>query len=113
MNNRININLGCVIYTETNNGIAAEWIFKKNDKIEHGNGIGKRLTNLNKERRFEGEFEITYSDANGNKSSKLKLIISFDSGYYNLTWNNNEKNTDIGIGIERNNNLLVSYTEII
>ncbi|MBI9038127.1 MAG: hypothetical protein JEY97_08350, partial [Bacteroidales bacterium] len=93
--------------------IIAEWIFRKNDKIEQGNGIGKRLTKLNKKRRFEGEFEITYSDANGNKSSKLNLIISFESGYYNLTWNNNERNTDIGIGIESDNNLLASYTEVI
>ncbi len=111
MNNRLNI--GCVVYAETSNGIKAEWVFSKNDKTEHGKGVGVRLTELNKKRKFEGEFEITYSDANGNKSPILNLIISFESGYYKLTWNKNKKITDIGIGIESDNKLLASYTEVI
>ena len=108
-----NVHLGCVVYSESINGIEAEWIFKRKDKIERGTGIGIRLTELNKERRFEGEFEITYADADGNTSPKLNLIISFELGYYNLTWNTNEKITDIGIGIESDNKLLASYTKAI
>ncbi|MGD1892566.1 MAG: hypothetical protein ACFB15_18495 [Cyclobacteriaceae bacterium] len=113
MLDRNNVNLGCVVYSESINGIEAEWIFNRKDKIERGTGIGIRLTELNKKRRFEGEFEITYSDADGNKSPKLNLIISFELGYYNLTWKNNEKITDIGIGIESDNKLLASYTKAI
>ncbi|MEM9076852.1 MAG: hypothetical protein AAGC43_07425 [Bacteroidota bacterium] len=113
MINRSNIPLGCVVYSESTNGIKAKWIFNRKDKIERGTGIGIRLTELNKKRRFEGEFEITYSDTDGNKSPKLNLIISFELGYYSLTWNNKEKITDIGIGIESDNKLLVSYTKAI
>lgn len=113
MFDRSNIHLGCVVYSESINGIEAEWIFNRKNKIERGTGIGIRLTELNKKRRFEGEFEITYSDADGNKSPKLNLVISSELGYYTLTWSNNEKITDIGIGIERGNTLLVSFTKVI
>ncbi|PRX56646.1 hypothetical protein [Flagellimonas meridianipacifica] len=113
MLNKSNIPLGCVVYSESIHGIEAEWIFKRKDTIERGKGIGIRLTEVNKKRRYEGEFEITYSDTDGNTSPKLYLIISFESGYYTLTWSNNEKITDIGIGIERDNKLLVSYTKAI
>ena len=113
MLNRDNVHLGCVVYSESINGIEAEWIFNRKDKIEGGTGIGIRLTELNKKRRFEGEFEITYSDADGNKSPKLNLIISFESKHYNLIWYNNEEVTDIGIGIDSDNKLLASYTKAI
>ncbi|MTI30865.1 hypothetical protein, partial [Xanthovirga aplysinae] len=81
MHDRINLNIGCVIYTETNTGIKAEWIFKRNHKIERGTGIGIRLTEFKQKRRFEGEYEIMYYHLNGTNSPKLKLIISFESGY--------------------------------
>lgn len=109
MNN--NQHLGCVIYTETTIGILAEWVSKGNGKITQGNGIGRRLSDLNKKRRFEGTYEITYVDANGDKSPKLHLTISFEAGFYHLVWKDNQKTTDTGIGIENNNMLLVSYTK--
>lgn len=112
MNSDFNIQLGCVIYTETPTGITAEWIYKNNEELVHGKGIGIRTTHIHHERRFEGEFDITYTYANGDTSPMLKLIITFEAEYYNLTWTHHEKVTDIGIGIERNNSLVVSYTEV-
>ncbi len=105
--------LGCVVYTETNNGIKAELLYRKNDKTEHGKGLGLRLTELNKKRKFVGEYEITYTDAHGNKSPTLHLIISFESGHYQLVWSKDKKITDIGIGIDCDNKLFASYTEVI
>jgi len=105
------LNLGCVVYTESVDGIEAEWVFSKNGEVEHGTGIGTRLTQSNEKKRFEGEYEITYSDGEGNRSPKLNLIISFDLGHYHLKWSLDEKITDIGIGIEKDNKLLVSYTK--
>ncbi len=113
MEDKINLNIGCVIYTETDNGIKAEWFYYRDNKIEHGNGIGIRLTTLNKKRRFEGEFAITYSDPNENILAKLNLIISFELQCYKLTWKNNERITNMGIGVERENKLVVSYAEVI
>lgn len=112
MLDKINLNIGSVIYTETNNGIKAEWIFSSNNKIEHGTGIAIRLTELNPKKRFEGIYEIIYSDRNRNKSPKLKLIISFKEDAYNLIWNKAEKMTDIGIGIEREHKLFASFTKV-
>lgn len=106
------MNLGCVIYSASINGIEAEWVFNQNDKIERGTGKGIRLSGLNKNRKFEGEFEITYSDAYGNKSSKIRLTIQFESEYYKLTWKIDNKITDIGMGIENNNKLFVSFKKV-
>ena len=113
MNDNVKVNLGCVVYTMTKAGVKAEWVYHKDGEIEHGNGIGLRLTEMNHKRRFEGDFKITYTDANGHQSPELDLIISFKSGYYHLMWEHNEKTTDIGIGIESDGKLLVSYTEAI
>ncbi len=106
-----NNNFGCVVYSETVDGIHAEWVFLGNSEIERGTGHGNRLTELNKALRFDGEFEITYTDANGETSPKLHLTISFESGTYHLTWKYNEKTTDFGIGMLKDNMLLVSYTK--
>lgn len=108
----INKNIGCVIYTETTTGLKAEWICSKNEIIEQGIGVGIRLTALNNN-RFEGEYEIIYTDAKGSTSPKIHLIISLESGVYNLLWKINGKTTDMGIGIERDNKLFASYTAII
>lgn len=105
------MNLGCVIYSESIDGIDAKWIFNRDGNIRHGIGKGKRLSPLNKKRRFEGDFEITYSVENENISQKLILSIKFKSGYYNLIWKIGNKITDVGIGIESDNKLLVSYKQ--
>ncbi|MEP1094164.1 MAG: hypothetical protein ABJG78_03590 [Cyclobacteriaceae bacterium] len=90
-------NVGSVIYTETENGISAEWVFSENANVTRGTGIGIRLTELNLKKRFEGEYEIVYSDINGIKSPNLKLTISFEMSHYKLRWSTNEKTKDIGI----------------
>ena len=105
-------NIGCVIYTETDTGITAEWVFSKNDKITRGTGIGKRITELNLKNRFEGEYEIIYTEINGIKSKKLKLIISSELGYYKLKWSYIGKTKFIGIGIENDNKLSVGWNQI-
>ncbi|SEB40900.1 hypothetical protein SAMN04489761_0528 [Tenacibaculum sp. MAR_2009_124] len=109
MLDRKNLNLGCVVYSLTTDGVKAEWLFSENNEIERGVGSAKRVTKLIKERKFEGEFDIVYIDSNGDKSPKLRLSISFKSGYYYVTWKHKELVTDIGIGIESDNKLLVSY----
>ena len=112
MPDQINFNLGCVVYAETIDGIEAEWVFHRHDHIARGTGTGVRLTKLNPERPFEGGFEITYFDENGNASPKLDLTISFESGSYHLRWRNGGLTTEVGIGIERDNKLLAGYTEV-
>lgn len=103
--------IGCVIYTETKSGIKAEWIFSENKNINKGFGIGTRITKLNTLNRFEGTFEIEYTDINGVKSPKLELVISFQAGYYYLTWINNNTTTDIGIGLLNDGKLSVGYRQ--
>ena len=106
-------NIGCVIYTETDMGIKGEWVFYRDNKVEHGHGIGTRLTPLKSKRKFEGNFEITYFDSEDNKLVKLDLIISFESEWYTLIWKKNEEITDVGIGVERDCKLIVNYSEVI
>ena len=106
-----NINLGCVVYTETEDGINAEWIFRKDHSIERGSGSGKRITEIVPERRFEGEFEIRYINSHGKPSPNLTLIIEFKQDHYLLTWKREEKITDIGIGIESDKKLIAGYNE--
>mgnify|MGYP001206758094 CR=1 FL=1 len=105
-------NIGCVIYTETKNGIKAEYVFCKNNAISRGTGIGIRLIESKLKKRFEGAYEIIYTDINGIKSPKLKLIISLELGCYKLSWSNNEETIGIGIGIEKDNKLSVGWIEI-
>lgn len=109
MNDTFELNLGCVVYSEALNGIEAQYIFKRDDIIQRGTGIGKRLSKLNKNRRFEGEFEVVYADENGDMSPTLHLTILFDSECYSLTWKIGSEITDIGIGIKNDNKLFVSY----
>lgn len=104
-------NVGCVVYTETKTGIEAEWVFSENGKITSGTGVGIRLTELKSERRFEGEYEITYYDRNGLKSPKLILIVSFEFESYKLEWADNGKVTDIGVGIASSNTLSSGYRQ--
>ena len=107
----MNFSVGCVIYTVTKSGINAIWNFNKNDQISNGTGSGERLTKFNPNRRFEGEYEIVYTDINGNKFPKLKLSISFESAYYKLKWDKDEKTEFIGIGIESGDNLCAGWTD--
>lgn len=112
MEDKFALNIGCVIYTETDYGIKAEWLYHRNNELEHGLGTGKRLTKYNPENVFEGEYEITYLDIKGNILALLHLIIKPESEYYKLTWKNKEKVTDMGVGMQRYGNLIVSYTEV-
>jgi len=104
-------NIGCVIYTETNNCITAEWVYSKRGKIDKGNGIGIRSTNSKSNKKFEGEYDIIYTDIKGNYSPKLKLIILFESGYYRLNWMRNKAIIDVGIGFENENKLIAVWSE--
>lgn len=113
MSDNSDLNLGCVIYTETSKGLIAEWVFRKKNSVARGEGFGIRFTEINPDRRFEGKFEITYLDSLGNHSPKLHLTISFREGIYHLVWRDHEKKTDEGIGIEKNNQLVASYTAAI
>ncbi|WP_350287096.1 hypothetical protein [uncultured Croceitalea sp.] len=106
------INIGCVVYTMTGDGISAEWSFRRNDVMEQGHGIGTRLTAMQKSRPFEGEYEIIYQNSKGNRSPKLRLVISYHSGNYQLIWYENEKVTDIGIGFESDHKLIASYQKV-
>ena len=112
MQNRVELNLGGVIYSKSENGIEAQWIFNNKGEILSGTGNGIRLTELSSKNEFEGQFEITYLEENGDKSPKLILSILFQSGIYHLTWRINEKITDIGIGFEKDNKLFASYKKV-
>ncbi len=105
------LKIGSVIYTETDSGIHAEWFYYKDNALQQGKGFAKRLSPVNKQRRFEGDFIITYSDANEVILAQLHLQIRYVSEYYRLTWKNKEHITDWGIGVERGHTLVASYTE--
>ena len=113
MQARTDLNLGCVVYSETENGIAAEWISNQNGKIRQGTGLGIRTDHQKPGNRFEGIFEVSYSDADGNKAPNLELTILFNLGYYTLTWSRDGIITDQGIGIMYDNKLVVSYAQVI
>ena len=109
MQDKFDYNIGSVIYSETPEGINAKWIFKGTDQVQHGTGEARRLSVLNEDHRFEGEFEITYIDQNGYKSPTLNLVITFISDYYHLAWKTDDQLTDIGIGMENEGKLIASY----
>ena len=113
MKERTHLNLGCVVYTQTSDGIIAEWIYSRNGKIESGTGIGIRASDGHLAKGIEGLYEITYFDQKGNPSPNLLLTISANSDHYNLSWSHNGKTTDLGIGILKDNKLLASYTEML
>jgi hypothetical protein len=106
-------NIGCVVYTETQNGIEAHWTFIKNDAVSYGTGIGVRLNKKTKKRQFEGDFDIVYKDVDGSESPKLKLTILFESNCYKLTWMLEGKITELGIGIVVDNKLSVGWCKTI
>lgn len=101
--------MGSVIYSETPEGINAKWIFKGTDEVQYGMGEATRLSALNENHRFEGEFEIIYTDQNGHKSPRLNLVIAFVSDHYQLSWKMGDQLTDIGIGMEHEGKLIASY----
>jgi len=113
MNHTFELNLGCVVYSEALTGIEAQWICKREGEIQRGTGIGKRRSKLNKNRIFEGEFEIVYTDENGIASPMLNLTILFESECYSLIWKTGSEITDIGIGIINDHKLIVSYQKAI
>ena len=107
------LNLGCVVYSETANGIEANWIYNHHGEIQRGIGNGIRISKRKFEHRFEGEYEISYSDQNGNKSPDLNLNITYNMGFYTLSWKKNGAKTELGIGLMVNDILLASYTEVM
>ncbi|MEM9324234.1 MAG: hypothetical protein AAGA85_01200 [Bacteroidota bacterium] len=112
MQNFINLALGCVVYTETQRGVEADWIYCREGKVERGKGMGVRLTHPKDGGGFEGTFEVSYQDEAGNESPKLLLTIIGESGYYALSWSREGQTTDVGIGVMSDDKLVVSYTEI-
>ena len=110
MEDNINLNLGCVAYTATENGIEADWIYSSKGQVQKGIGKGIRIGKIKAENTFEGEFTISYVNQNGEKSPGLILKISFDSGYYNLSWHLEGKTVDIGIGTLSGDKLIAGYT---
>lgn len=107
-----NLNLGCVIYRQTSQGLEAEWVQSANNKVAKGKGKAVRLTELDPVRKFEGTYEITYEDGQENRSPILQLRITMHSDCYDLTWSRNQKITETGIGIISNDKLVASYKSV-
>lgn len=103
------MNLGCVTYSETKQGLKAEWVFSGGDQTTHGTGMAVRLSKQSTQRKFEGEYEIIYTSADGEQSPKLQLTILYASGCYQQEWRHNGELTDIGIGMENGDKLVASY----
>ena len=106
-------NIGSVIYTKTNTGITAVWVFAKNGKTTHGTGVGIRSTQPQKQNGFEGTYEIIYTTSEGVKYPPLKLIISQERAYYKLVWQANGKDNFAGIGLENNNKLSAGWFDVV
>lgn len=105
------MNLGCVTYSETKEGLKAEWVFSGGDHTTHGTGVAVRLSKQATQRKFEGEYEIIYTSTDWDQSPKLELTISYTSGCYQLEWRHNGVLTDIGIGMENGDKMVASYTK--
>lgn len=106
-------NIGSVVYTLTDTGIKADWVFSNQNKISRGTGGGIRKSPFNEAGEFEGDFEIVYWDLEGKASPKLDLKISCDSGFYKLIWMYNGEVTDMGVGIRNQNTLSVGWHRVI
>ncbi|MFK8056591.1 MAG: hypothetical protein AB8F78_10765 [Saprospiraceae bacterium] len=113
MPNHPNINVGCVIYTLTEQGMNAEWVFNRNGKTERGTGVAVRLTEIEPERKFEGSYDIVYTNSAGQPSPSIYLTVSLEDGCYTLIWNVEGKPTDQGIGLESDGKLVASWTEVV
>jgi len=106
------LNLGCVIYKLTKDGLEAEWVRKTSFEVTKGTGKAIRLSKVNPEKPFEGKFEMKYRDKLNNISLPITLNILFEQNIYDLTWSTHGKVTDIGFGIISSNNLVVSFSAI-
>ena len=97
---KLNIQIGSVIYSVTESEIRAVWNFTKNGVKTFGRGYGKRVSTYDVDKPFVGNFEITYTDQNSKQNSYL-LDITVDGANYELAWKNSDGNTLLsGIGIE-------------
>ena len=112
MQNKNISNLGCVIYTKSKTGIEAEWLFTSNGKLEKGTGIGKRISKSNFENEFEGDYEIIYIDSEGKSSPKIDLKITKQINYFELIWSFQGEISEVGIGIEKDEKLIVSWKRV-
>ena len=101
------------MYTETAEGIEADWVFNGNGEIQQGTGRGVRTSKQTFDYKFEGEYTISYADQDGNKSPDLQLVISYHAGVYHLAWKMNDAITDLGIGMILNHKLIASYTKVM
>ena len=104
------LNIGCVVYTKTTQGIDAEWRYRQNDQIEKGTGVGIDVSN-NVNERFEGQYDITYVGEQGQKSPTLRLDISQKEGVFYLRWLLDNRTTDIGVGMLVDGKLIAGYAE--
>ena len=107
------INIGCVVYTETDTGLEAVWHYDNGEILESGTGIAKRLTPLNKDKIFEGEFVITYFDTDNEPIANLTLIIVFEKEYYKLSWLKDGELAFAGMGFFRDDQLVAGYSKVV
>lgn len=101
------MNIGTVIYShgKIEGTLDAVWYHD-----ELGNGYGFAEGGCGKS--FEGEFNISYYNNNGNLLAERKLIIKKEGGHYNLSWLNDGKITAAGRGIELDGKLAAGWINI-
>ena len=103
------LNIGCVIYNKDiqNGSLSADWCFENGKKIK-GTGIATGRPGAD----YAGEYEIVYTDGNGNKSAKYNLQIVNDNGFYSLRWYLNRELKYVGTGILHGKLLIGGWKEI-
>jgi len=92
------IRIGVVIYRLSKDGqsLTAEWYHTDVGSNFVGSGVATRIRGIN----FEGEFEISYFDADGTPAGQFRLRIEKQEDIYSLSWFNGEVKHFEGIGIE-------------
>lgn len=103
-------NLGCVVYTKTDNGnITAAWSYTGDGKIS--TGTGKGILKSSADDLFGGKYDITYTSEQGRERS-FELLITQKSSHYELRWISNDHVYDEGIGIRKDDKLIVGWRQV-
>lgn len=100
-------NIGSVFYTksEKEGVLNAVW-FHPEAGLGTGIAEGKNING------YEGNYVITYFDANGNINAIRDLTIKKENEHYKITWLKNGRETAIGFGFETEKGLCGGWKNI-
>jgi hypothetical protein len=101
------VKIGVVIYQLSKDGqfLTAKWYHTDVGSNLVGSGKAARISGDN----FEGEFDISYSNADGTPAGQFRLRILKQKDVYSLSWSDGDVKHFDGIGIETAHGLVAGW----